>query len=52
LIEFRRDNGHELAFGTRRHFSGPIDPASVEPLDRLAQLAQALIMTNEFAFVD
>ncbi len=35
-----------------RHFSGPFDSKSFEPLDRLAQLAQTLLMSNEFAFVD
>ncbi|MCG8648178.1 MAG: DUF1549 and DUF1553 domain-containing protein, partial [Pirellulales bacterium] len=35
-----------------RHFSGPFNPESVQPLDRLAQLAQTLMMSNEFAFID
>jgi hypothetical protein len=35
-----------------KHFSGPIDGQSTEPLDRLALLAQTLMMSNEFAFVD
>ncbi len=35
-----------------KHFSGPLDNVTVEPLDRLEQLAQTLLMSNEFAFVD
>jgi hypothetical protein len=35
-----------------KHFSGPFDPQSGQPLDRLAQLAQTLLMSNEFAFID
>jgi hypothetical protein len=35
-----------------KHFSGPFNPKSNQPLDRLAQLAQTLLMSNEFAFVD
>jgi hypothetical protein len=35
-----------------KDFSGPFSPTSNQPLDRLAQLAQTLLMSNEFAFVD
>lgn len=35
-----------------KHFSGPFNVEAVRPLDRLAQLAQTLMMSNEFAFVD
>ena len=52
LIELRRQDGSTQAFGTRRHFGGPADPTTNQPLDRLAQLAQSLMITNEFAFVD
>lgn len=33
-------------------FSGPFEQSSTPQLDRLAQLAQVLFLTNEFAFVD
>ena len=35
-----------------RHFGGPQNALSTEPMDRLSQLAQVLLMSNEFAFID
>ncbi len=46
------DDGRILETDSTKHFSGPFDAQTVQPLDRLAQLAQTLLMSNEFAFVD
>ena len=46
------DDGRVLESESMKHFSGPFDPESNQPLDRLGQLAQILLMSNEFAFVD
>jgi hypothetical protein len=45
-------DGTVVATDSLKHFSGPLDRNASEPLDRLAQLAQTLMMSNEFAFVD
>ena len=37
---------------TETHFSGPFKEVTKQPFDRLSQLAQTLILSNEFAFVD
>lgn len=37
---------------TETHFSGPFKEGTKRPFDRLSQLAQTLILSNEFAFVD
>ena len=37
---------------SKRDFAGPLQPESKETLSRLAQLAQTLLLSNEFAFVD
>lgn len=37
---------------TKRHFSGPFTQQRIQSLDRLEQLAQILILSNEFAFID
>jgi hypothetical protein len=41
-----------LETNSEKHFSGPYDSRPPKPLDRLEQLAQTLLMSNEFAFVD
>ncbi|TWU49739.1 Planctomycete cytochrome C [Rubripirellula reticaptiva] len=46
------DDGRRVETNTVRDFSGPRTDATGEPLDRLAQLAQVLMLSNEFAFVD
>lgn len=51
-LQLRGDDGRVVETQSDRHFSGPRDAESLRPLDRLAQLAQALMMSNEFAFVD
>ena len=35
-----------------KHFSGPFEKKKIQSLDRLEQLAQILILSNEFAFID
>ena len=45
-------DGEVIAADSRQDFSGPFDPQQIEPLDRLAQLAQVLLISNEFAFID
>jgi len=37
---------------TLSHFSGPFTKDKIQALDRLEQLAQILILSNEFAFID
>lgn len=51
-IRLTATDGRVLEADSQKHFSGPTDEGSDEPLDRLAQLAQTLLMSNEFAFVD
>ena len=51
-IKLTADDGRVFEADSVKDFSGPFDPESTKPLDRLAQLAQALLMSNEFAFVD
>ncbi len=51
-IRLTGSDGRVLETDSTKHFSGPFDPESNQPLDRLAQLAQTLLMSNEFAFVD
>ena len=47
-----REEGRTLQADSSQHFSGPVDFNADPPLDRLEQLAQALLMSNEFSFVD
>lgn len=51
-VRLTASDGRILESHSKKHFSGPFDPGSNQPLDRLAQLAQTLMMSNEFAFVD
>ena len=44
--------GNSTDRDTETHFSGPFTPEKTLPLDRLEQLSQILILSNEFAFVD
>jgi hypothetical protein len=46
------ENGQVVEADSVRDFSGPFRSDSMKPLDRLGQLAQVLLMSNEFAFVD
>ena len=51
-IRLTGDDGRVLETDSVKHFSGPFDPKSNQPLNRLGQLAQTLLISNEFAFVD
>jgi hypothetical protein len=51
-VRMTGSDGQEIESDSTKHFSGPYDRESNQPLDRLAQLAQTLLMSNEFAFVD
>ena len=45
-------SGRSYERDTQNHFSGPFTKDKIQPLDRLEQLAQILILSNEFAFID
>ncbi|TWU42827.1 PSD1 and planctomycete cytochrome C domain-containing protein [Novipirellula artificiosorum] len=51
-LKLTRDGDRGIATDSVRDFDGPIRTTELEPLDRLEQLAQVLLMSNEFAFVD
>ncbi|KAA5539928.1 DUF1553 domain-containing protein [Roseiconus nitratireducens] len=51
-VSLRSNDGEYFEGDSKRDFAGPLNEASQEPLDRLAQLAQVLILSNEFLFVD
>ena len=51
-IKLRTGDGRIIEADSEQDFSGPFNSQSNQPLDRLAQLAQVLMMSNEFAFVD
>jgi len=45
-------NGQSYERDSQNHFSGPFTQQKTRPLDRLEQLSQILILSNEFAFID
>ncbi len=51
-IRLTGDDGTNVETNSVKDFSGPRSEQAAEPLDRLTQLAQVLMMSNEFAFVD
>ncbi len=51
-IKVERAQGQGTERDTVKHFSGPFETEKVQSLDRLEQLAQILILSNEFAFID
>ncbi|QEF99884.1 Planctomycete cytochrome C [Stieleria maiorica] len=51
-ISLRSDGGEYFEGDSKRDFSGPLEQVNQEPLGRLAQLAQTLLLSNEFMFVD
>ncbi|MGB7343419.1 MAG: PSD1 and planctomycete cytochrome C domain-containing protein [Pirellulaceae bacterium] len=51
-IRLSADDGRTYEADSAKDFSGPFKAESSQPLDRLAQLAQVLLICNEFAFVD
>ncbi|MDM4017676.1 PSD1 and planctomycete cytochrome C domain-containing protein [Roseiconus lacunae] len=46
------DDGELYQGNSMTDFSGPVSVDPIEPLDRLGQLVQAMLISNEFAFVD
>jgi hypothetical protein len=50
-LRLSRDDGTVESWNTLDGIDGP-RPATPPPLDRWSQLAQVLLMCNEFAFVD
>jgi hypothetical protein len=51
-VSLRTADGRFIEGDSRRDFSGPLEDRDFDRLDRLAQLAQTLMLTNEFIFVD
>ncbi|EMI21917.1 secreted protein containing DUF1549 [Rhodopirellula maiorica SM1] len=51
-IELVTESGQSYQTDSAEDFSGPGGRNTSRPLDRLEQLAQVLMMSNEFAFVD
>ena len=51
-ISLASGNGNFFEGDSKRDFSGPLPESEPQSLDRLAQLAQVLLMSNEFLFVD
>ncbi|QDT09761.1 PSD1 and planctomycete cytochrome C domain-containing protein [Planctomycetes bacterium K23_9] len=51
-IKLTGSDGRVYEADSVKDFSGPIDTDSNKQLDRLAQLVQVLMISNEFAFVD
>jgi hypothetical protein len=51
VLRLTRDDGAVETWNTRDGIDGP-RPPTPPPLDRWSQLAQVLLMSNEFAFVD
>lgn len=50
--EPKQDKGQGSERDTTKHFSGPFEIEKIQSMDRLEQLAQILILSNEFAFID
>lgn len=51
-IQLIPKSGKAIETNSVAHFSGPIKAKDLQPLDRLEQLAQVLLVSNEFMFVD
>jgi hypothetical protein len=51
-VDLVGSDGNAIDSRSVKDFSGPTTAAAAEPLDRFEQLAQVLLMSNEFAFVD
>ncbi|QDV82748.1 PSD1 and planctomycete cytochrome C domain-containing protein [Planctomycetes bacterium TBK1r] len=51
-VSLKSDHGEYFEGDSKRDFAGPIERGNEEPLSRLAQLAQTLLLSNEFVFVD
>jgi hypothetical protein len=51
-VSLKSGDGKLYGGDSERDFSGPISDAETQPLTRLEQLAQMLLVSNEFFFVD
>lgn len=51
-IQVTETQGEISERDTLKHFSGPFEIDQLASLDRLEQLAQILLLSNEFAFID
>ena len=51
-VSLRSADGTFFEGDSRRDFAGPLEDRQTDSLDRLAQLAQTLLLSNEFIFVD
>ncbi|WP_237607443.1 PSD1 and planctomycete cytochrome C domain-containing protein [Roseimaritima sediminicola] len=51
-IQFEGDHGERIESDSESDFSGPWQQGEQQPLGRAEQLAHALLMSNEFIFVD
>ncbi|WP_246109814.1 PSD1 and planctomycete cytochrome C domain-containing protein [Roseimaritima multifibrata] len=51
-LHFKGTAGEQVDSDSELDFSGPFQPGQNEPLTRPQQLAHALLMSNEFIFVD
>ena len=51
-VKLEGKDGKHYATDSVRDFNGPTDERSMQPLNRYEQLAQVLLMSNEFMFVD
>lgn len=51
-MQLTGEDGTVIETESTKHFSGPFSSHESQKLDRLGQLAQTLLLSNEFAFVD
>ena len=51
-VQMNGTDGTILETNSDKHFSGPFPKTENANMDRLAQLAQTLMLSNEFAFID
>jgi hypothetical protein len=51
-VRFVGDDGTVIESSSVDDFSGPLSDSTDRPLSRREQLAQLLLLSNEFAFVD
>ncbi len=51
-VHFEGDQGQQIDSDSELDFSGPYDRLDEQPLSRRQQLAHALMLSNEFIFVD
>ena len=51
-MQLTGEDGTVIETESTKHFSGPFRSTEGQKIDRLGQLAQTLLLSNEFAFVD